>query len=334
MDIGIIANPASGKDIRRLSAGASISNNLEKSAVIRRFIGGLLGVSNPTIHFYPDTHRITSSALRELGVQGNSLDMAAQGCSEDSTIAACSLHGCDLVVSLGGDGTNRAIAKGWRDIPLIALSSGTNNAFPEMIEATTAGVAAGMIMNGSVNVEEVADICKTVEIQPKEGDRWNELALIDAVGTTDRFVGSRALLNTAHYIFAVLTEADPSNPGTSGIGGCVKSISTEEDAGLLIRFNGRAREKVRALVSPGIVQDISISECQVLKPGEWQQFAGPFMLALDGERELAIGRSDVVRMKVERNGPRLVDVKRALQLATTRGSFHKSKTDLRLQHAK
>jgi len=38
--IGIIANPASGKDIRRLVAHASVFDNDEKSSIVRRVILG------------------------------------------------------------------------------------------------------------------------------------------------------------------------------------------------------------------------------------------------------------------------------------------------------
>ena len=37
---------------------------------------------------------------------------------------------------LGGDGTSRAFVKGWRDASLLPLSTGTNNVFPRLAEAT------------------------------------------------------------------------------------------------------------------------------------------------------------------------------------------------------
>ena len=51
--------------------------------------------------------------------------------------------GCGALVVLGGDGTQRAVAKAWRDAPLVPLSTGTNNVFPLHVEATAAGLAAG-----------------------------------------------------------------------------------------------------------------------------------------------------------------------------------------------
>ena len=51
--------------------------------------------------------------------------------------------GVEAIVVLGGDGTHRVVAKACGDAPLCALSTGTNNAFRELREATVAGLAAG-----------------------------------------------------------------------------------------------------------------------------------------------------------------------------------------------
>ena len=40
--IGIIANPSSGKDIRRLTARASVFDNREKAAIVRRAVAGAM----------------------------------------------------------------------------------------------------------------------------------------------------------------------------------------------------------------------------------------------------------------------------------------------------
>ncbi|MFN9943174.1 MAG: NAD(+)/NADH kinase, partial [bacterium] len=64
--------------------------------------------------------------------------------------------GCGVIVSLGGDGTNRAIAGVCPEVPLLPRSTGTNNVFPVMVEATSAGVAAGLVAAGIVPVAEAA----------------------------------------------------------------------------------------------------------------------------------------------------------------------------------
>ena len=39
--VGVVANPASGRDIRRLVAGASVFDNVEKGNMVYRFMVGL-----------------------------------------------------------------------------------------------------------------------------------------------------------------------------------------------------------------------------------------------------------------------------------------------------
>ena len=44
------------------------------------------------------------------------------------------------IVVLGGDGTHRVVAKACGDTPICAISTGTNNAFPDLRETTVAGL--------------------------------------------------------------------------------------------------------------------------------------------------------------------------------------------------
>ena len=112
----------------------------------------------------------------------------------DSVDAALAMRdaGCGSVVSLGGDGTNRALSMGWPDAPLIPLSTGTNNAFPFHVEPTVAGVAAGLIATGAVDLAAHSTRAKVVAVEVRGGDKEcdSDLALIDAVAVEDPYVGS------------------------------------------------------------------------------------------------------------------------------------------------
>jgi len=46
------------------------------------------------------------------------------------------------VLSPGGDGSIRVVAKGCREIPLEPVSTRTNNVFSSIVEGTLAGLAA------------------------------------------------------------------------------------------------------------------------------------------------------------------------------------------------
>ena len=317
MDIGIIANPASGKDIRRLTARASVFDNQEKSAIVRRCIAGLEGLcSDVVIRYYPDSHHITRAALAQSNLRSHPIDAAFSSTAEDSTVAAHHLREANVVISLGGDGTNRAIGKSLGDVPLIALSTGTNNAFPVFCEATTAGMAAALIALEQVPVEQVAPRTKALHVTFEDGE--TDIALIDVVGTRDVFHGTRAILDPSKFVFAALSVADPSKVGMTAIGGMTRVVDNEHDFGLVLSFPGSdqvaSMHEVDAPIAPGMVCKVRFTEIQKVRLGELRKFTGATMLAFDGERERVLTPDESVMVCVERDGPRRVNVKACMEL--------------------
>ncbi|GIT59723.1 MAG: hypothetical protein Ct9H300mP19_16710 [Dehalococcoidia bacterium] len=63
-------------------------------------------------------------------------------------------QGVDCIVTLGGDGTNRVVAKGCLEVPLVPISTGTNNVFPPNTEGTLAGIAAGSVATQRLTRDE------------------------------------------------------------------------------------------------------------------------------------------------------------------------------------
>ena len=60
--VGIIANPASGKDIRRLVAHGSTFDNNEKINIVRRVLLGLDAAGISEVAYLPDTYGIVERA--------------------------------------------------------------------------------------------------------------------------------------------------------------------------------------------------------------------------------------------------------------------------------
>ena len=60
--VGIIANPAAGKDIRRLVAHGSTFDNNEKINIVRRVLLGLDALGVEQVHYMPDTYAIVPRA--------------------------------------------------------------------------------------------------------------------------------------------------------------------------------------------------------------------------------------------------------------------------------
>ena len=110
----------------------------------------------------------------------------------DSTRAVAQMcaRGVAAIAVLGGDGTHRVVAKACGDVPICALSTGTNNVFPEMREATVAGIAIGLVATGRAGEHA---------LRPRGGARRRapgaraDLALVDVAASRERFVGARAL---------------------------------------------------------------------------------------------------------------------------------------------
>ena len=79
--------------------------------------------------------------------------------------------GVRAIVVLGGDGTQRLVAGACGDVPIVPLSTGTNNVFPESREATIAGLAAGLVATGKVPAAEATVRNKILRLGDRRGSR-------------------------------------------------------------------------------------------------------------------------------------------------------------------
>ena len=330
VNIGIIANPASGKDVRRRVARASVFDNPEKQAIVQRLIAGMEGVlgdADGRSSYLDDAHGIVRQAVTDVLGEGSKRGVAVMaaetGSAIDTTRAARALAGIptDVNLSLGGDGTNRALCLGWQDAPLIPLSTGTNNVFPRLMEATVAGAAAALVASGRIPLAEVARQQKVIRVQI-DGEA-DDLALIDAVLVNERFVGARALLNPENLSSALLTIADPAAVGITAIGGLIAPLTEQVDDGMQIEFSplDEAATVVRAPIAPGYYREIGIREYRRISFDQSLRCEGPGVLAFDGERERVLKPGQKATLTVERTGPRVIDVPATLRLAASRGSF-------------
>ena len=326
---GIVANPASGKDVRRLVARASVFDNQEKQAIVERAIIGAAAAGAKEFAYLDDANGIVASAVRENPrLVARPLDATRTRTALDTISAARALKdaGCAAVLILGGDGTNRAFSLGWPDAPLIPVSTGTNNVFPHLLEGTLAGAAAGLLASGRIELPAVAARQKAIQVQV-EGERPDK-ALIDAVLSRERFVGARALLQPELLDMALLSRAQPAAVGITAIGGLLRPLSEAEDGGLRLRF-GPGGQIVQAPIAPGLYKSIAVAECVRTSFGEDVAAVGPGVLAFDGERERVLRPGQQAKLRVVRDGPWVVDVGHALELAADQGLFRMDDRDKR-----
>ena len=93
--VGIIANPASGKDIRRLVAYGSVFDNQEKVRILRRVLIGLSAVGVERICYMQDYFGIVDRALSQidLKIPISALNFKLTGTQEDTVQAARKMAG-------------------------------------------------------------------------------------------------------------------------------------------------------------------------------------------------------------------------------------------------
>ena len=278
--------------------------------MVRRCLVGIRAFTSVPIRYMPDPHHVAKRAVDELKLDAEPLAITIDADVGDTVRAATALRGAAAVIVLGGDGTNRAFAKGWLDAPLIALSTGTNNAFPAMQEATTAGAAAGVLATRELPLAAVARQAKTIHVEI-DGET-PDLALIDAVLTRDRFVGARALDDPSRLVAALLTRADPAGVGMTSVGGFAHPLDADEDAALALDFDADGAASVLAALAPGRFERIGVSRRRVLGFNDPVRWTGPGVLAFDGERERTLRPGQTATLWAARDGPWVVDVAKVL----------------------
>ena len=319
--VGVIANPAAGKDIRRLVAQGRLIPNQEKVNILKRMFAGLVAVGGRDVVMMPDVAGLGRSALdgTKFGLEVEFLDMIIFNAERDSTTAAEMMEaaGVGCIVTLGGDGTNRVVARGSGDVPLVPVSTGTNNVFPAMVEGTLAGLAAGIVALELVDIKKVILRSKRLDVYVE--DEYRDMALVDVAVSTERFVGARAVwdIDTIHELF--LSRAEPSSIGLSAIGAQLRPVGMTEKTGLHLVL-GPGGPSVTAPIAPGVVIPVAIERWTELKMGERVSVGlRRGTIALDGERTFILNGNEKVEVCLSSQGPRVVDIEAALTEASLGG---------------
>jgi hypothetical protein len=322
--VGIIANPAAGKDIRRLVAHGRVVSDQEKVNILRRMLVGLDATGIDRLVIMPDSAMLGRAAIDEkrFGFETEFLDMTVFNAERDSAGAARLMAhmGVDCLITLGGDGTNRAVSLGSGNVPIVAVSTGTNNVFPDMVEGTVAGLAAGVVAAGLVDREMVTAPSKRIEAWVDGA--LADVALIDLAVSRERFVGARAIwdIDTVHEVF--LTQTAPGNIGMSAIGFQLHPEPLGENEGIHLVI-GPGGPTVRAAIAPGAVAKVRIESWRAVETDERVSVdLRPCTVALDGERSFAMPSSDSsMEIGLTSSGPRVVDVDAAIREAARAGVF-------------
>ena len=329
--VGIIANPAAGRDIRRLVAQASVFPIAEKRNMITRIFSALGAVGVGTCYMIPDESGIADRVKRAIGLgppEGQVwpevvfLDMPIEESPADTLEATARMVelGVGGIMVLGGDGTNRLVAQACDGVPLTSLSTGTNNVFPMMREATIAGLAAGLVATGALPRDEASRRNKVLRVTVNGTPR--DMALVDVCVSGAAWTGAKALwrAEALDQLFVTFAEADAI--GLSSIAGLVRPVSRDAPTGVALDLSAEpdAARTVSAPLAPGLMADIGVERVSDMEAGVAHPIRLPRgVLALDGEREVTFRTEDRVAVVLEPNGPLTVEIPRAMELAARSG---------------
>ncbi len=332
--VGILANPASGRDVRRLVARASVFPAVEKSNMVLRMLAAMGSLGVGQVVMMPDTGGIAARVIHEqesaIARAGGKwprvrfLEMPIEYAEIDSIRAVDRMvaQGVSLIIVMGGDGTHRVVSKACGTTPLIALSTGTNNSFPEIREATVAGLAAGLVATGRVRVEEVSSQNKLLRLQL--GGQGEEIALVDLCVSTECWVGTRALWQPACLRELFVTFASPSAIGLSSIVGYLRPVERWDPFGvrMLLAPPGEGRFTVSVPIAPGLMEQVGVVEIDELHPRQVCAITtGRGTIAFDGERSIAFNEQERPLVRLEMEGPITIDIDRVMGLAADRHLF-------------
>jgi len=322
--VGLVANPAAGRDIRRLTGGASVVDNRAKRRVAECVTSGLTVVDDPpTVAVMPDKAGIARHAVAEAppGVDVEILDMDREDSAADSRRAAARFRdSADAVVVLGGDGTTRDVALEAGDVPLVGVSTGTNNVVPSPVDGTVAGACAAVVATGLVDAGAVTRRHGLVEATVAGED--TTLTSLAAIEVTDTpFVGTRAVVDPSDLVGGVVSRAHPSEIGLPSVAGCLGPVAPDAPGGAVVRLSDpdAAARTVRGLVAPGMATTVGIADHRRLgwdEPAVFEVADG--VIGADGERAVELVDATVEIAPVA-DGPRLVEPRHALDAAGEAG---------------
>jgi predicted polyphosphate/ATP-dependent NAD kinase len=324
--IGIIANPASARDIRRIVAyGGSVTTH-DKLNTLQRVLAGLASVGIDRVISMADRGGITAGLAR-LAQRSSAagwpaiefVDQEVTQTAADTTTATNAMvqAGVGAIVVLGGDGTNGVVARSSEDVPLVSISTGTNNAFPRPVEPTVAGLAAGLVATDAAS--RIAGTYRAKKLVVRYRDVVEE-ALVDVAIADVDGVGAGAVWDGDSISEVFLSFAEADAIGLSAIGGHLRPTSRRSPSGLALVLDNQADTAVRAPIAPGLLTRIGVTSAVPIEPcTTFDVRAGTGVIVIDGERRFRFGPDSRPHIVLSPHGPVVVDVPATLEHAAASG---------------
>jgi predicted polyphosphate/ATP-dependent NAD kinase len=329
--VGIIANPVSARDIRRIVSHAGSLQITDRANIVLRILAGLAAAGVTDVVMMPENAGIRVHLNRAMMRARNAgearfpaldfLQMNVTGQAEDSAHAARLMRrmGVAAIVVLGGDGTHRVVVSGCGGVPIAGVSTGTNNAFPEHREPTITGLAVGLAVTGAVPPGVAFAGNKRFDVTINDS---REIALVDVCVMSERFIGSRAIWKAEGFRELFVTFAEPGAIGMSSIVGLLAPVKRSSPFGrrVILEPPGAAPFRLMAPIAPGLIEPVGIQRLETVSfdaPVTLTVPAGS--LAFDGEREVTFSERDSVSVTLRDAAFRTVDVSACMAHAAAKG---------------
>jgi ATP-NAD kinase N-terminal domain len=335
--VGLVVNPGASRDVRRLTSLARTIDANEQANTVARVLCGLAAGSVEAVLYMPEPSHIVERArdvlaatlgaattarldLRPIPLGGDGQANDAAG----TTAAAAALAdaGVACLVTVGGDGTNRAVVMGWPDAVLVPLAGGTNNAFGTRLDPTAAGYGAALY-SADPSFHRMHVVTRP-RLDVEFGGRAT-IALVDLAVVRDGWVGTHAIWDPDLLVEAIVTRSDPTVPGMAGVAGTVHPLGEGELQALHLRFD-RSGTPVLAPLGPGQLVPVRVGSWHTLGPGVTvvmpDRRAGatsPVILAFDGEREITLESDETAEVRLVADGPRVLDAAALLRQVASEG---------------
>lgn len=325
----------SARDIRRVVTHASAIQITDRANMVVRALIGLRSAGVVRVLMMRDTSGLAAQVMRTVSLGAlkpanpypavDILEMPVHAESRDTALAVQMMieAGVSLILVLGGDGTHRIVAAECGRTPLVALSTGTNNAFPQMFEPTLAGLAGGLVAVGMLSCHDVCRVNKILHVTVNGTP--HPPALVDVAVSRRPWVGSRALWSAADLECIYLCFGEPTAIGLSSLGGLTRQTRRTDPWGLRIAVAsdpGGASMRVRVPLAPGLIADVDLHAVSEIQPGQAHSVTDcRGTIAIDGEREIEFDINDRIDISLSMAGPITVDLQRTMQCAARMGLF-------------
>ncbi len=308
--VGLIANPESGKDVRRLAAEAQVVSTADKIAAVRKLVVGLTPARGLQLLAAVDDQDIPGRAWRSLR-EARRPDLSFESVSyplthsPDDTVSgtrALVAAGADLVVSLGGDGTHRLVAEALGQRPLIPISSGTNNTFGLALDPTLIGLAlARALQPGPIPARAL--FCPG---RLRVAGPFGTLAALVDVAVLPWQERGKAVWDAASLSTLFLTQGEPTALGLSSLLGQAEALPARRGEGRVVVVDPQAARRVWCPLSPGLLAQVGVAEIRRLDPAVPETVFGPATLAFDGEPLVSLAPGEEATVSLE-EGPWVFD---------------------------